>query len=135
MIFLFGPSTLTSFHRKRQRSRNGVVSEGMAALVHGIVVAGPIVAASLSVARFVASERALRVLTDPDAEHSLTNLCDCGKAMETLERDLPATDGAEFVPTALDIPRDGENLQELADVSEVVKILLDFGLDSGHGGI
>lgn len=111
------------------------MSEGIAVLVHGIVVAGPIVAASLSVARFVASERAHRVLTDLDGEHSLANICDCGKAMEILERDSSASDETEFVPTALGIPHDDENPEELVDVNEVVKILLEIDLDQGHGGI
>ena len=51
------------------------------------------------------------------------------------EKDSSANDETELVPTALDIPHDGENPGELADVDEVVEILLDIGLDQGHEGI
>ncbi|KAF5386991.1 hypothetical protein D9615_001961 [Tricholomella constricta] len=62
---------------KKCRLRDGVESEGMAVLVHDILVAGPIVAASRSVARFVAAEKALHLLRDSDGAKSLSRLCDC----------------------------------------------------------
>lgn len=58
------------------------VCEGIAVLIHDIVVVGPIIATSLTVARFLAAERALGVLKDPDAEKSLVRLCTCGESMQ-----------------------------------------------------
>ncbi|KAG6907451.1 hypothetical protein DXG01_008835 [Tephrocybe rancida] len=62
---------------KKMRSHNGVESEGVAVLIHGTIIAGPIVATSRSISKFVASERALTMLRDSDDGHLLLQLCDC----------------------------------------------------------
>jgi endoribonuclease Dicer len=53
----------------------------MAVLVHGVLVVGPIVSTSLAVARFLAAERALIILKDPESEKCLTKICTCGQEM------------------------------------------------------
>ncbi|KAG5651502.1 hypothetical protein H0H81_008396 [Sphagnurus paluster] len=67
---------------KRIKVRGGIESEGMAVLVHDVVVAGPIISASLSVARFVAAERALTILKDVANQKSLLCLCKCKFGIE-----------------------------------------------------
>ena len=76
--------------RKKRQIRAGIDTNGIIVLVHGTVVAGPIVAMSLSVAKFVASERALAILTDATAEKSLSQLCTCDGAMDLVQEVLPA---------------------------------------------
>ena len=51
-------------------------------MVHGVLVVGPIISTSLAVARFVAAERALAILKDSESEKCLTQICNCGRAME-----------------------------------------------------
>jgi endoribonuclease Dicer len=50
-------------------------------MVHGVLVVGPIISSSLTVARFVAAERALTILKNPESEKNLTRICTCGEAM------------------------------------------------------
>ena len=50
-------------------------------MVHGVLVVGPIISSSLAVARFLAAERALVILKDPESEKCLTQICICGKEM------------------------------------------------------
>ena len=52
-------------------------------LVHDIVVAGPVTAGNLPLAKGLASERARQVLEDPRSEFSLKRLCDCTKKLST----------------------------------------------------
>ncbi|KAJ7771608.1 hypothetical protein B0H16DRAFT_1410076 [Mycena metata] len=49
-------------------------------LVHGVVVADPVVSSSALVAKQLAAERALAVLADSTNEKSIARLCDCRKA-------------------------------------------------------
>ncbi|KAG6900442.1 hypothetical protein C0993_010489 [Termitomyces sp. T159_Od127] len=65
---------------KKKRLRNGIESEGVAVLVHGVILAGPIVTASQSVSKFIASDRALALLKDSGCANSLMQLCNCQKA-------------------------------------------------------
>ena len=73
-------------------------------MVHGVLVVGPIISTSLAVARFLAAERALAILKDPESEKCLTQICICGREMaiddmlpvdshtdEMLFADLPGT--------------------------------------------
>lgn len=50
-------------------------------MVHGVLVVGPIVSSSLAVARFLAAERALVILKDPESEKCLSRICICGQEM------------------------------------------------------
>jgi endoribonuclease Dicer len=106
--------------RKEKRQQGSLQVDGMAVLVHGIIVAGPIVATSLSVAKFLASERALAVLSDQASEKALSRLCVCGQVMKT--------DSAVDVQTP-DIATEAflDDLSESQDLAEVAAILT--GLD------
>ena len=55
----------------------GIYTEGVVVEVHSKLVAGPVVASSLGVAKFIAAERALVVLSDASNPLSIGNLCDC----------------------------------------------------------
>lgn len=82
--------------------------EGIAVVVHNIVVAGPIVSVSHNVAKFAAAERALGILKNRDSEKALSALCDCAMAM------------------AVDIDTDQRDISELEDEEEIVGLLTHF---------
>jgi len=90
-------------------------------MVHGVLVAGPIISSSLTVARFVAAERALAILKDSESDKCLNQVCDCAQAMEV--DGMVATDspiiGDEVLPA--DPPSDSPE-----DVEEVNFILSQF---------
>lgn len=50
-------------------------------MVHGVLVVGPIISSSLAVARFLAAERALVILKDPESEKCLSRICICAQEM------------------------------------------------------
>ncbi|KAK7049438.1 Dicer-like protein 1 [Paramarasmius palmivorus] len=52
-------------------------SEGMLAYLHGILLAGPIVSRSMSVAKNLAAEKALEALKELGGEKSLGRICSC----------------------------------------------------------
>lgn len=58
-----------------------MAAEGVSAVFHGTVVAGPIVSNSKNVAKFAAAEKALVVLRDSDEGELLKELCDCKQRM------------------------------------------------------
>ncbi|KAI0648351.1 hypothetical protein C8Q79DRAFT_906449 [Trametes meyenii] len=60
----------------------------MSVLVHDTVVAGPIAAPNLSMAKGLAAEEARRVLGDPDSPHHLSSICRCGKEEPAAEEEL-----------------------------------------------
>lgn len=103
-------------------------------MVHNTIVAGPIVATSLTVAKFMASERALAILSDPEAEKFLPRVCTCDKSMDverntTCETGTAHTEGICSVPiqsttteTPIELASDSE------DVDEVVAILTQVDL-------
>jgi endoribonuclease Dicer len=70
------------FYRKKNKLYGGIQVDGMTVLVHGTVVAGPVVATSLSVAKVLASERALTILSDATSEKTLSRLCICKQVIE-----------------------------------------------------
>jgi endoribonuclease Dicer len=113
--------------RKEKRQQGSLQVDGMAVLVHGIIVAGPIVATSLSVAKFLASERALAVLSDQASEKALSRLCVCGQVMKTDS----AVDVREALPQEQtpDMATEAflDDLSEAQDLVEVAAILT--GLD------
>ena len=55
-------------------------NDSVSVLVHDVVVAGPVTAGNLPLAKGLASERARQVLEDPRSEFSLKRLCDCTKS-------------------------------------------------------
>ncbi|KAF7971447.1 hypothetical protein HWV62_21012 [Athelia sp. TMB] len=68
--------------QKSQTITDGRKIDSVAILVHNKLVAGPISAPNLSLAKGLASERARAVLEDPKSDLSLKKLCDCAKNME-----------------------------------------------------
>ena len=68
--------------RKSQLNAESKRNDSIAILVHDVMVAGPVTAANLSLAKGLAAERARTVLEDPNSEHCLSRLCDCGKKMD-----------------------------------------------------
>lgn len=69
------------FHRKKSKKVKLWECDGIAVVVHGVLVVGPIISSSLAVARFLAAERALVILKDPESEKCLTKICICGREM------------------------------------------------------
>lgn len=110
--------------------RGGIPSEGIAVLIHNTIVAGPIVATSLTVAKFMVSERALAILSDPETENYLPRVCTCDKAMDveinaTNETSTVHTKGICSVST-METPV--ELASDMEDVDEVVAILTQVDL-------
>ncbi|KAI0373238.1 hypothetical protein BV20DRAFT_963060 [Pilatotrama ljubarskyi] len=62
----------------------------MSVLVHDTIVAGPIAAPNLSMAKGLAAEEARRVLDDPDSPFHLSRVCICGKESESAMEEEPA---------------------------------------------
>lgn len=72
-------SDTDAFIRKTNEVSEAKKNDSISVLVHNIVVAGPVTAGNLPLAKGLASERARRVLEDPRSEFSLKRLCDCTK--------------------------------------------------------
>ncbi|KAF9466235.1 hypothetical protein BDZ94DRAFT_1212870 [Collybia nuda] len=124
--------TKASFVKKVKLS-GGIPSEGISVLVHDTTVAGPIVAISLTVAKFMASERALTILSDPEAEKSLARVCTCNISTD-IKRSAAFEDGTLRLeekddytgPTSEEIIT--ESASDLEDVEEVVTMLTQVDL-------
>lgn len=94
--------------------------DGVAVLVHGTLVVGPIVSSSLNIARFAAAERALTKLRDPASDLNLLGLCDCALAM--------SVDGCPpAAPLVVDSTEttSGISSTEDEDITEVTEILIN----------
>ncbi|KAF9533589.1 hypothetical protein CPB83DRAFT_757321 [Crepidotus variabilis] len=76
--------TNVTFEKKLKEDSTKV---GVAALVHGTVVVGPLFLTSRATAKFVAAEHALEILQDPNHPCSLTSLCVCTSSM-AIDQDL-----------------------------------------------
>jgi endoribonuclease Dicer len=46
--------------------------------LHDVIIAGPIISASMTVAKNLAAERALSILQDADQVHCFARVCICG---------------------------------------------------------
>ncbi|KAG6873367.1 hypothetical protein C0995_016476 [Termitomyces sp. Mi166 len=110
---------------KKKRLRNGIERDGVAVLIHGMIIVGPIVAASQSVSKFIASERALTLLRDSDRAHPLLQLCDCQKTRIKGEAIAPTKNGIVGLQAAY-----FTELEDTEDDSEVVTPELDFIADA-----
>lgn len=74
--------------RKNSQTATDINADAIVVQVHETVVAGPVLASSGSVGKFIAAERALAVLADPENPLSLAKLCDCAamaKAEEAMD--------------------------------------------------
>ncbi|TBU24821.1 hypothetical protein BD309DRAFT_1080474 [Dichomitus squalens] len=58
----------------------------MSVLVHDTIVAGPLAAPNLSMAKGLAAERARAVLADPESPHFLSRVCTCPKKGKAAKR-------------------------------------------------
>ena len=95
---------------------------GIAVLVHGKLVAGPIISSSLSVARFAAAERALTKLREPNSDMNLASLCDCALAMSVDGCPPAAPLIIDSTETTNDMSSTGD--EENEDIAEVADILI-----------
>lgn len=99
-------------------------TDGIAVIVHGILVVGPIISSSLTVARFVAAERALAILKDPESKKCLAQICNCAQAMAI--DDIAVIDSLIVGDEMLFVdPLDGSP-SDIEDIAEVDSILSHF---------
>jgi endoribonuclease Dicer len=95
-------------------------------MVHGVLVVGPIISSSLAVARFLAAERALVILKDPESEKCLTQICVCGREM-VIDDDMLAVDslavGDELLFADLPDPSDMEDHVDEVNFSHLSETL------------
>ena len=110
-------------HRKKSKKVKLWECDGIAVVVHGVLVVGPIISSSLAVARFLAAERALVILKDPESEKCLSQICICGQEMaidDILAVDSLTTGDEELLLT--DLPGSSDldvvNLNLLAEPSK-----------------
>lgn len=100
----------------REKKRDGV-----AVLVHGKLVVGPIISSSLNIAKFAAAERALAKLRDPASDLNLSNLCDCALAMNVDGCPPAVSLIVDSTETTSDIgPTDDEEDEEITEVTEIL---------------
>lgn len=100
------------FHRKRSKKVKLWECDGIAVVVHGVLVVGPIISSSLAVARFLAAERALVILKNPESEKCLSRICVCGREMEIDDDDMLAIDS---LITGDEEAADPPDLEDMAD--------------------
>ena len=115
------------YYRKRSKQVKLWECDGIAVVVHGVLVVGPIISSSLAVARFLAAERALVILKDPESEKCLTQICVCGREME-IDDDMLAVDSlatgdeeilfADLPGSSSDLLLDEVNLSVLSEPSQ-----------------
>jgi hypothetical protein len=108
------PKFVCFFHRKKSKQVKLWECDGIAVVVHGVLVVGPIISSSLAVARFLAAERALVILKDPESEKCLTQICICGREMD-IDDDMLAVDslttiGDEEMLSFADLPGSSSDL-------------------------
>ncbi|KAF8158731.1 type III restriction enzyme [Pholiota molesta] len=96
--------------------------QGITVVVHEQVIVGPIVSASLTVAKFLAADRALAILKDSESEKSLTSLCDCALSMDTMRSSLPVTGPGSLLVDSAELFVDTDDLLD-KDIQEVADIL------------
>jgi endoribonuclease Dicer len=105
--------------------------DGVAVLVHGKLVIGPIVSSTLNIAKFAAAERALTKLRDPASDLNLPSLCDCALAMNVdgcppaVSRIIDSTEIASDISSTDD--------EEDEDIIEVAEILIDNSTEDAQG--
>ncbi|KAJ8093606.1 Dicer-like protein 1 [Marasmius tenuissimus] len=87
----------------RRGTRDGW--EGIEAHLHGIVLAGPIVSTSSSIAKHLAAERAFSFLQDPADERALAKICDCRQAEAKTLPKTTTSPPSKVVHDATDSPR------------------------------
>lgn len=105
----------------------GAVSgEGVVVTVHSTVIVGPVLASSPNVARFIAAERALTILSDPSNPLSLAKLCDCHTPMQ-VDAVSPDQTSTAAAPSVLDASVE-------MDVRGEVPVQVDVQVEVGERG-
>jgi endoribonuclease Dicer len=95
-------------------------NDSVAILVHDIMVAGPVTAANLSLAKGLAAERARAILEDRNSEHCLSRLCDCGKKMNVDTNKTAAVDVDVELQCKPDISDETE--EGFAKIAEMTRV-------------
>ncbi|KAF8968313.1 type III restriction enzyme [Flammula alnicola] len=115
--WMAGAGCMLITFEKRLKKTEHWEREGFVVLVHGEHVVGPIVSTSLTVAKFLAAERAIAILKDSKSEKSLTHLCDCGILMDIVTHDGP-TGGSLLSDSAL-LLADKSDLSDCEGIEDV----------------
>jgi endoribonuclease Dicer len=97
-------------------------NDSVAILVHDIMVAGPVTAANLSLAKGLAAERARTVLEDPTSQHCLARLCDCGKKMDVDATMVISVDADIDIKGKPDIALNDETEEGFAKIAEMTRV-------------
>ena len=97
-------------------------NDSVAILVHDIMVAGPVTAANLSLAKGLAAERARAILEDPNSEHCLSRLCNCGKKMNIDTNKTAAVDVDVELQCKPDITLSDETEEGFAKIAEMTRV-------------
>ena len=123
LSFLRVVKRITSTSRPMVKKTELRERDGVAVLVHGTLVVGPVVSSSLNIARFAAAERALTKLRDPASDLNLSSLCDCGLAMRVDGCPPAAPFIVDSTETTSDINSTDDEEDE--DITEVAEILIN----------
>ena len=86
------------------------------------MVAGPVTAANLSLAKGLAAERARTVLEDPNSEHCLLRLCDCGKKMDVDASAAAGLDADIDLQRKSDVVLSDETEEGFAKIAEMTRV-------------
>jgi len=108
--------------QKSQLNAESKRNDSIAILVHDAMVAGPVTAANLSLAKGLAAERARTVLEDPNSEHCLSRLCDCGKKMDV---DATAAVGSDVdidLQRKSEVALNDETEEGFAKIAEMTRV-------------
>ncbi|TFK69658.1 hypothetical protein BDN72DRAFT_888239 [Pluteus cervinus] len=98
---------------------------GIAVVLHGVTVAGPILSSSLTVARFVAAERALSVIQNTDSPKAIKKICLCGTSMDI---DEVYQDEDDYYQLNATFPYEDHDA-EAEEVEEVFRLLTGIGVE------
>ncbi|KAH6919140.1 type III restriction enzyme [Coprinopsis sp. MPI-PUGE-AT-0042] len=101
---------------KPTQARGSLLAGGIPVEIHGLQVVGPITASSLSIAKFIAAERAHAVLADESSAFSLKKLCDCSAMVVDGDGKRAGDEQPAAEPNALNelvVRREGEEEKSL----------------------
>lgn len=89
-------------HSKPTQDPQSLLAGGVSVEAHGVQIVGPVTASSLSIAKFIAAERAHAVLVDKSSAFGLKQLCDCSHAM-AVDGEVKATGNEQMAQPDLSI--------------------------------
>jgi hypothetical protein len=97
--------------------------------VHGVQISGPVMASSMSIAKFLAAERAHAVLVDESSASCLKKLCDCSLAMAVDGEGQSVGDKRQGVSNELEIVKVVEQEEKKDEEEEEKPMDMDQGND------